>query len=154
MPLTQPPPDGMEWGNLAQLGSFGVSALAFLISAVAFFGQRNDKQIDGLKKSQTDAVEKLEAAQCKATADLKADIRALRDDDARQFERIDTLDTEIASLKADVRHLPRTEDLHKIALEQARQGETLRGFGEVLAGVAGSVKAIERALIEREAKDR
>jgi len=143
VPLTQPPPDGMEWGNAAQIGSFGISALAFLVSAIAFFRRRNDEQI-----------ERLEESQAKANADIKADIKALRDDDARQFERIDTLEAEIASLKADVRHLPRTEDLHKIALEQTRQGETLRGFGEVLAGVAGSVKAIERALIEREAKDR
>lgn len=133
MPLTPPPPppDGLDWGNFAQLWSAGAATLAFALSIFAFFRQRNDKAID----------------------DIKTDIKALRADDSRQFERIDKIEADLATVKSDVKHLPTVADVHEIALEQATQGEMLRGIREVCNSLAGSVKAIERALLEREAKD-
>jgi len=110
IPPTPPTNDGIEWGNLAQIGSFGVSALAFLVSSVAFFGKRNDEQITG----------------------LKTDIKALRDDDARQFERIDKIEADIAGVKADVRHLPTREEVHRIDVRLSEIGARIEARFEAL----------------------
>ncbi len=122
--------NGGDWGNAAQIMSAGVAAVALILSALSFFRHGNEKAIDSIKE----------------------DMKALRDDDARQFERIDKIEADLAGVKADVKHLPTVDDVHKIAIEQARQGEMLRSLTDVCGGLAGSVKAIERALLEREAK--
>lgn len=123
--------DGLEWGSIAQLWAASTGTLAFVVSIWTLLRQRNDKAID----------------------DIKTDIKALRADDARQFERIDKIEADVAALKSDVKHLPTVADVHEIAIEQATQGEMLRGIREVCNSLAGSVKAIERTLLEREARE-
>lgn len=102
---TPPPNDAMEWGNIAQIWASSTGTLGFILSIWTLSRQRSDKALDGLQKSQ-DAIK----------TSFDSQLKELRADDARQFERIDKIEADIASVKADVRHLPTRDDVHKIEL--------------------------------------
>lgn len=128
--------DGVEWGTVAQWAAVVVT-LTLALWAVKRSGDK----------------EALDALSAKIDVNhqgLREDIAALRRDDARAFERIDDIEADVAGVKANVAHLPTTDDVHAIALEQAKQGEMLKSINRVCESLAGSVKAIEQALIQKE----
>lgn len=127
-----PPADGIEWGNIAQIWAAGISSLAFIVSMVAMFRQRNDKAIDEIK----DDIE-----------GLSTNVGELYQQDKKLNERMATVETEI-------KHLPTRDELHRIDTKITAIGATLEARFEALSRQLGTIIAQnERAqdrLAERE----
>ena len=135
--------DGTEWGNGAQILSAAVAAVALIVSIVSILRQRNDKAIEDIKSSQT-----------KMEASFEADMKALREDDGRQFERIDKIEANLARVEADVRHLPTRDEVHRIDVKITEIGTRIEARFEALADkmdlvIAQNERAQDR-LAERE----
>ncbi len=82
-------------------------------------------------------------------------IEELKGDRTRLFERVDGIDREIATVKADVRHLPTREEMHSLALQITRvDGKLDAVLDKINALVAQNTRAEERAFeAERRAEE-
>lgn len=127
----------VEWGSL---GQWAGPIVAVLISLWAAFSKRGEKAIEEVKTSLNDA------------------IKALRDDDARQFERIDRLEADVTAVKVEIKHLPTRDEFHQIDVKVSRIDAKIDArFDAITMKIDTVIQQNERAqdrLAEREDRAR
>lgn len=127
----------IEWGTAGQwAGTFA----AIVIAVWGALSKRDQKAFDELKLSVNDAV------------------RDLREDDARQFERIDRLEADIAAVQVEIKHLPTSDEFHQIDVKVARIDAKIDArFDAMTQKIDTVIQQNERAqdrLAEREDRER
>jgi septal ring factor EnvC (AmiA/AmiB activator) len=110
----------MDWGNVAQLGSFGVSLVALAIAISTAISKNRDAAMAAVRKEIAEAR--------KDTDDLVG--------------RLNRHETRIASLEGDMRHLPNKEVVHQMQLSLL----DLKGQLAVVIERVGPIKAIAERL--------
>lgn len=130
--MNAPPNDGLEWGTLAQwVGPWIGAAVAIVLALWGKFS-RQDEQ---------------------ALSDIKDDIAELRADDGRLFERVDKVEADIAAVKADVKHLPTREEVHRIDIKVTEIGSAIRNVLDKVETVINQNERMQDRLIEREERE-
>jgi phage shock protein A len=125
-----------EWGTASQWAGTGA---AIVIAVWGALSRRDQKAFDELKTSLNDAV------------------HDLREDDARQFERIDKLESDVTALKVEIKHLPTREEFHQIDVKVTRIDAKIDArFDAITQKIDTVIQQNERAqdrLAEREDRD-
>jgi hypothetical protein len=126
-----------EWGTA---GQWAGTAAAIVIAVWGALTRRDQKAFDELKLSVNEAV------------------RDLRDDDARQFERIDKLESDVSAVQVEIKHLPTRIEFHAVDVKITEIGSVIKARFEALADKIDTViQQNERAqdrLAEREDRER
>jgi hypothetical protein len=126
-----------EWGTAGQwAGTFA----AIVIAVWGALSRRDQKAFDELKASLNEAV------------------HDLREDDARQFERIDRLEADVTAVKVEIKHLPTRDEFHQIDVKVSRIDAKIDArFDAMTQKIDTVIQQNERAqdrLAEREDRER
>jgi hypothetical protein len=126
-----------EWGTAGQwAGTFA----AIVIAVWGALSRRDQKAFDELKTSLNEAV------------------HDLREDDARQFERIDRLEADVTAVKVEIKHLPTRDEFHQIDVKVSRIDAKIDArFDAMTQKIDTVIQQNERAqdrLAEREDRER
>jgi hypothetical protein len=125
-----------EWGTAGQwAGTFA----AIVIAVWGALSRRDQKAFDELKTSLNEAV------------------HDLREDDERQFERIDRLEADVTAVKVEIKHLPTRDEFHQIDVKVSRIDAKIDArFDAMTQKIDTVIQQNERAqdrLAEREDRD-
>jgi chromosome segregation ATPase len=127
----------LEWGTASQWAG---TLAAIVIAVWGALSKRDQKAFDELKASLNKAVDDL------------------RDDDARQFERIDKLESEVTALEVEIKHLPTRDEFHQIDIKVSRIDAKIDArFDAITQKIDTVIQQNERAqdrLAEREDRER
>jgi hypothetical protein len=126
-----------EWGTAGQwAGTFA----AIVIAVWGALSRRDQKAFDELKTSLNEAV------------------HDLREDDARQFERIDRLEADVTAVQVEIKHLPTRDEFHQIDVKVSRIDAKIDArFDAMTQKIDTVIQQNERAqdrLAEREDRER
>lgn len=110
----------MELGNLAQLGSFGLAALALVISVLGSSRKGWEERIKAVAQA-TDDVEK----------------------------RVAEIESRAVRLERDIQHLPDKDLAHRMEMSIARLEGRLETMDERLKPVAAMAARMQEHLLER-----
>ncbi len=112
-----------EWGTVGQWIS---PMVAIGISIWAALSRRGEKALDELKKLLNEAIE------------------ALRAEDARLFNRLDSVESRCSSIEAELRHLPSKDAMHNLEKSLLK----MEGKIDVISAKVEPIKAISDRIQE------
>ncbi len=126
-----------EWGTA---GQWAGTAAAIVIAVWGALTRRDQKAFDELKTGLNKAVDDVP------------------EDDARQFERIDRLESEVTALEVEIKHLPTRDEFHQIDIKVSRIDAKIDArFDAMTQKIDTVIQQNERAqdrLAEREDRER
>jgi len=159
----------VEMGTAAQWVSAAIAALAFVMSIRALMDRTNRERLDGIKtdvSAMRTSFEKVLSDQKtsfeKAIGDQKKEFSAamteLRQDDSRQFQRIDQLEADVTAVQVEIKHLPTRDEFHQIDVKVSRIDAKIDArFDAITQKIDTVIQQNERAqdrLAEREDRER
>lgn len=121
----------MDWGNFAQIAVAVVSILGFATSLWAARAKRFEDQIKALMKAVDDAN------------------AAIRVDQGRAFERIDSAEQRLVRVENELAHLPNKDMVHALQLGMSELKGQMAALVERVTPIARSIDRVEQSLMER-----
>ncbi|MFT4098160.1 MAG: hypothetical protein QM651_13660 [Rhodoblastus sp.] len=117
----------MEWGTVAQWasvviagGSLITAGVSLLIAVRSSRSKRHEEALKAMRDEEEKARLALKQELLNAIGNASLDVRSLKSDVGRAFERVDTVESAVARIENEFRHLPDKDSVHKLELQTTR----------------------------------